>query len=196
MSISQSHNNSWKQGTCTWGSISKRGLAQEIFKYNIQGDPKYLILFWLSIILLIIILCISSIYHCKLLYLPFSEISKYGKIWTLSWRYDVINLLLFIQHEYGRFESCRCYPIIFWDTFARNSGPYHNKKDIHWTTSYKIAGVPVGEEISTLHDGRVTVWAAATACYFSLSHWAIHFQSGVRWKLLTSTVTNILCRMN
>jgi hypothetical protein len=120
---------------------------------KIQGDPKYLILFWISIILLIIILYISFIYHFKLLYLPFSEISKYGKTWTLPRRYDVIDLLLLIDHEYNRFESCRCYPIIFGDTFARNSGPYYDKKDIHWTTSYKIAGLHVGEDISTLHDG-------------------------------------------
>jgi hypothetical protein len=53
---------------------------------------------------------------------------------------------------------------IFGDTFARNSGPYHDKMDIHWTTSYKIADVHVDEEISTLHDGKVKVWAAVTAC--------------------------------
>jgi hypothetical protein len=39
--------------------------------FTVQGDPKYLMLLWLSIILLTIMLYISSIYHFKLLYLPF-----------------------------------------------------------------------------------------------------------------------------
>jgi hypothetical protein len=66
---------------------------------------------------------------------------------------------LFIQHKYDKFERYRCW-FIFGDTFTHNNGQYDDEKDIHWTTSYKIAGSQVGEEISTLHDDKVTVWAA------------------------------------
>jgi hypothetical protein len=66
----------------------------------------------------------------------------------------------------------------YFPRYIRSSGLYYDKKDIHWTTSYKIAGVHVGEEISTLHDGNVIVWAAVTACKFCWSHWVIHFKLG------------------
>jgi hypothetical protein len=62
---------------------------------KLQGDPKYLILLWLSIILLIMMLYIWFIYHFKLLCLPFFKIRKSRNTWTLPWRYDVTKVIAY-----------------------------------------------------------------------------------------------------